>query len=91
MRLMLFNGMVVQVLLYEVLEWGGTVSLGARNEREKIEKMFLRRQLGNILSYHAVRNMCLAHRGTSHVKGIQVYNKSQEYSLIIDCPNKLGI
>ena len=43
---MLFNAMVTQVLLYGVEVWGGTISLNAWNEIEKIQKMFLRRQLG---------------------------------------------
>ena len=38
--------MVTQVLLYGVEIWGGTISLNAWNEIEKIQKMFLRRQLG---------------------------------------------
>ena len=44
--MMLFNAMVVQVLLYGVEVWGDTISLIAWNEREKIQKMSLRRQLG---------------------------------------------
>ena len=45
-RSMLFNAMVAQVLLYGVEVWGGTIPLNALNEIEKIQKMFLRRQLG---------------------------------------------
>ena len=41
--LMLFNAMVTQVLLYGVEVWGDTITW---NEIEKIQKMFLRRQLG---------------------------------------------
>ena len=40
-KLMLFNAMITQVLLY-----GGTISLNAWDEIEKIQKMFLRKQLG---------------------------------------------
>ena len=43
---MLFNVMVTQVLLYGVEVLGDTISLNAWNEIEKIQKMFLRRQLG---------------------------------------------
>ena len=64
MRLKLFNVMVVQVLLYGYEVWGGTISFSAWNEREKLQTMFLRRQLGvkilNMLSYYAIRNRCLA-------------------------------
>ena len=42
---MLFNAMVTQVLLYGVEVWGGTISLNAWNEIEKIQNMFFRRQL----------------------------------------------
>ena len=45
-RLMLFNAIVVQVLLYGVEVLGGTIIVSARNEIEKIQKMFLCRQLG---------------------------------------------
>ena len=45
-KLMLFNAMVTQVLLYGVEVWGGTISRNAWNEIEKIQKMFLRRNLG---------------------------------------------
>ena len=43
---MLFNAMVIQLLLYGVEVWGGTISLSAWNEIQKIQKMFLPRQLG---------------------------------------------
>ena len=38
--------MVTKVLIYGVELWGGTISLNAWNEIEKIQNMFLRRQLG---------------------------------------------
>ena len=37
-RLMLFNAMMVKLLLYGVEMWGGTISLSAWNEIEKIPK-----------------------------------------------------
>ena len=43
-RLMLFNAMVV--LLYGVQVWGDKISLSAWDIIAKIEKVFLRRQLG---------------------------------------------
>ena len=46
MELMLFNAMVMQVLLNGVEVWGCTIPLNAWNEIEKIQNMFLRRQLG---------------------------------------------
>ena len=42
-KLMLFNVMVTRVFLYGIEVWGGTISLNAWNEIEKIQKMFLRR------------------------------------------------
>ena len=45
-KLMLFNVMVTQVLLYGVEVKGGTISRNAWNEIKKIEKLFLSRQLG---------------------------------------------
>ena len=42
----LFKTMVTHILLYGVEVWGSTISLNAWNEIEKIQKMFLRRQLG---------------------------------------------
>ena len=45
-RVLLFDSMVVQALLYGVEVWGGTISLSAWNEIQKIQKMFLHRQLG---------------------------------------------
>ena len=45
-KLMLCNAIVTQVLLYGVEVWGGTISLNPWNEIEKIQNMFLRRQLG---------------------------------------------
>ena len=45
-KLMLFNSMVTQVLLYGVQVWEGTISLNAWNEFDNIQNMFLRRQLG---------------------------------------------
>ena len=44
-RLMLFNAMVVQVLLYRIEVWDGTISLSVWNEIEKIQKMFLAKHL----------------------------------------------
>ena len=44
-KLMLFNTMVTQVSLYGVEVRGDTISLNAWNEIEKIQKIFLRRQL----------------------------------------------
>ena len=38
-RLMLFNAMVVQVLLYGVEVWGGTISLSAWNEIRKFKSV----------------------------------------------------
>ena len=51
---MLLYGM----LLYRVEVWGGTISLGAWNEIEKIQKTFLHRQLG-IKSSTSYPNMLL--------------------------------
>ena len=45
-KLVLFNAMVTQVLLYGVEVWGDTISLNAWNEIVKVQNMFLRRQLG---------------------------------------------
>ena len=42
---MLINAMVTQVLLYGVEAWGGTIPFHSWNEIEKIQKMFLRKQL----------------------------------------------
>ena len=42
---MLFNAMVTKVLIYGVELWGGTISLNAWNEIEKMQNIFLRRQL----------------------------------------------
>ena len=51
-RLMLFNAIVVQVLLYGVEVLGGTIIVSAWNEIEKIPKIL------NFLFYHAIRNRC---------------------------------
>ena len=37
--------MVTKVLIYGVELWGGTISLNAWNEIEKMQNIFLRRQL----------------------------------------------
>ena len=51
-RLMLFNNMVIQVLLYRVEVQGGTISFGAWNEIEKIQKWFLHDS--NIIDCHDI-------------------------------------
>ena len=68
---MLFNAMVTK---FCTKVWGDTISLNAWNEIEKMEKMFLRRQLGvkSTTSYqsYALGNKCSTSRYISATKGI---------------------
>ena len=61
-RLMLFNAMVVQVLLYGMELWAGIISLSAWNEIDKIQKIIN----WELNPHHPVlscfRNMRLTHR-----------------------------
>ena len=83
MRSMLFNDMVVQVLLHGVEVRGGIISLSAWNEIEKIQNLFLHRQLGVkfstsylviLLGTRAppieVLAMCIAYKYITNVKNL---------------------
>ena len=67
-ELMLFNAMVTQVLLYGVQVWEESISLKAWNEIEKIQKMFLRRELGVKSTSYQVR--CSTYRDIGATKSI---------------------
>ena len=43
---MLFNATMIQVLLYGLKVWGGTISVSTWTEIEKIQKLFVRKLLG---------------------------------------------
>ena len=90
--LMLLNAMVVQLLLYGVEVWGGTILLSARKRIEKIQKVFLCRQLGfkSSTSYFIMLVEICAWPSANHAKKYTSISQKSRIYMIIDCPSKLG-